>query len=80
MKTSLFALLTAAFLGLATYASGHTFDAADLTALLFTTGLVAWTLQQYAWQPRPLNLTRPIHLPRQRAPRPADADVAQLAA
>lgn len=63
MKTALTSVLTATLLGFASLASGRHFDAADFTAILFTTGLVAWTIEQYSRQPRRLTLARPIHLP-----------------
>jgi len=63
MKTALSSILTATLLGLAFRASGRAFDAADFTAILFTTGLVAWTIAQYSREPRQLTVLRPIHLP-----------------
>lgn len=65
MKTSLISLtsvLTATLLGFASTASGRPFDAADFMAILFTTGLVAWTVSQYSREPRPLLAARPIRL------------------
>lgn len=62
MKTSLISLLTATLLGFASLASGRPFDAADFTAILFATGLVAWTIEQYSRVPRSLTLNRPIRL------------------
>ena len=63
MKTALTSLLTALLLGVAAFASGRPFDAADLTAIAFATGLVAWTIDQYSREPRMLTLGRPVHLP-----------------
>ncbi len=63
MKTTLISVLTATFLGIASLASGRPFDAADFTAILFTTGLVAWTIEQYSREPRHLPLNRPIRFP-----------------
>lgn len=63
MKTALASVLTATLLGFASLASGRPFDAADFTAILFTTGLVAWTIEQYSRQPRVLTVARPIRLP-----------------
>lgn len=63
MKTTLISLLSAALLGLASFASNHAFDAAGLTAACFATGLAAWTVVQYSRQPRLLTLDRPMHLP-----------------
>ena len=63
MKTTLISLLTATLLGVASLASGPHFDAADFTAILFTTGLVAWTIDQYSREPRVLNVIRPIRFP-----------------
>lgn len=63
MKTALISVLTATLLGLASVASGRPFDAADFTAIVFATGLVAWTVDQYSRQVRPLTVNRPIRLP-----------------
>jgi hypothetical protein len=63
MKISLISVLTATLLGFASIASGRQFDAADFTAIIFTLGLVAWTVDQYSRVPRPLLLARPIRLP-----------------
>ena len=63
MKTALISVLTATLLGFASLASGRPFDAADFTAIVFTTGLVAWTVAQYSREPRPLTRVRPIRLP-----------------
>ncbi len=63
MKTALISVLTATLLGFASLASGRHFDAADFTAILFATGLVAWTVGQYNRAPRALSLARPIRLP-----------------
>ncbi len=63
MKTTLVSLLTATLLGFASFASGRHFDAADFTAILFATGLVAWTIEQYGRQRRILTLNRPIRFP-----------------
>ncbi len=63
MKTALISLLTATLLGFASYASGRSFDAADFTAIVFATGLAAWTVNQYGREFRPLTLAKPIRLP-----------------
>ena len=63
MKTALISVLTATLLGFASLASGRPFDAADFTAILFSTGLVAWTVTQYSRALRPLHVARPIRLP-----------------
>lgn len=63
MKTALISVLTATLLGFASLASGRPFDAADFTAILFSTGLVAWTVSQYSRGLRPLSIARPIRLP-----------------
>ncbi len=63
MKITLLSVLTASLLGLASIASGRHFDVADFTAILFTTGLVAWTIEQYTREPRVLNSSRPIRFP-----------------
>lgn len=62
MKTTLISVLTATLLGIASLASGRHF-AADFTAIVFATGLLAWTIEQYSRKPRVLSLVRPIHLP-----------------
>lgn len=63
MKTALISVLTATLLGFASLASGRPFDAADFTAIIFTVGLVAWTVDQYSREPRPLLRDRPIRVP-----------------
>lgn len=63
MKISLLSVLTATLLGIASIASGRHFDVTDFTAILFTTGLVAWTIEQYTREPRVLNSSRPIRFP-----------------
>lgn len=78
MKTALISLLTASLLGLASLASGRHFDAADFTAILFATGLVAWTIDQYSREPRELN--RPIRFPVNLGGRPAKATSGRLVA
>jgi hypothetical protein len=62
MKTTLSSFLTATVLGFASLASGRPFDAADFTAILFATGLVAWTIEQYSRVPRSLTMNRPVRL------------------
>ncbi len=80
MKTSLISVLTATLLGLASVASGRPFDAADFTAILFTIGLVAWTVNQYSRESRPLLVVRPIRLPAPIKAHRSAAPVQQLAA
>ena len=63
MKTTLISLSTATLTGLASYATGHAFGAAEFTAVLFATGLVAWTIEQYSRQPLVLTAVRPLRLP-----------------
>jgi len=64
MKTILISLLTAVLLGLAAFASGRLFDAADFIAIVFAAGLVAWTFSQYrSTPPRHPDKILPIHLP-----------------
>jgi hypothetical protein len=72
MKTALISVLTATLLGFASLASGRPFDAADFTAIIFTIGLVAWTVTQYSREPRRLLVARPIRVP---APIPARVSV-----
>ena len=63
MKTALISALTATLLGFASLASGRQFDAADFTAIMFTTGLVAWTIGQYSRTPRALTVARTFRFP-----------------
>lgn len=63
MKTALISVLTATLLGIASLASGRHFDAADFTAIMFATGLVAWTIDQYSRVPRALTLARTFQFP-----------------
>lgn len=56
MKTALHTLIAASLLGLAFLASGRLVDAADLAVLLFSAGLVTWTISQYRRVPRALTL------------------------
>ena len=63
MKTTLLSVLTAILLGFAAQAGGRSFDAASLVSIVFTTGLVAWTIAQYSRQPRVLIANRPIRFP-----------------
>jgi hypothetical protein len=72
MKTALISVLTATLLGFAALASGRPFDAADFTAIIFTVGLVAWTVNQYSREPRRLLVARPIRVT---APIPARMNV-----
>jgi hypothetical protein len=80
MKTALVSVLTATLLGVASLASGRQFDAADFTAILFTTGLVAWTLVQYSRPPRVLTRVTPFRLPVPTQPRRPEMDETRLAA
>jgi hypothetical protein len=80
MKTALISVLTATLLGFASLASGRHFDAADFTAIVFTTGLVAWTLDQYSRAPRPLVKARTLRLPMPRVTAAAKAPAVRLAA
>lgn len=63
MKTALISFLTASLLGVASFATGHSFTAADFVIVLFTTGLVAWTVEQYSREARPLLTERPLRFP-----------------
>ncbi|HWA26700.1 MAG TPA: hypothetical protein VG734_13665 [Lacunisphaera sp.] len=80
MKTALSSILTAALLGSASLASGRPFDAADFMAILFTTGLVGWTVSQYTRSSRPLLAAPPIRMPAPIRPRVAVPQVHRLAA
>ena len=72
MKTALISVLTATLLGFASLASGRPFDAADFIALVFATGLVAWTVEQYSREPRVVALARPIPFPVRAGRSPVD--------
>jgi hypothetical protein len=80
MKTALLSVLTATLLGFASLASGRPFDAADFTAIVFSTGLVAWTIEQYARPARCLSFARPIRLPAGLATAPAKLGDRRMAA
>ncbi len=80
MKTALISVLTATLLGFASLASGRHFDAAGFTAIMFTTGLVAWTIGQYSRAPRALSLARPIRIPLQASSPATKAPAIRLAA
>ncbi|MFI5357487.1 MAG: hypothetical protein ACHQ4G_09145 [Opitutales bacterium] len=80
MKTALISLLAATLLGFAYFASGRAVTAADFIALAFATGLVAWTVDQYAGEPRSLTLARPIRLPAISVVRHPGKQVGRLAA
>lgn len=82
MKTALHTLLAATLLGFAFLASGRFLDAADFAVLLFSAGIVAWTIGQYSRTPRVINLdfNRPVRLPVGSAVRPASRGAARLAA
>ena len=80
MKTALISVLTATLLGTASLASGRHFDAADFTAFVFATGLVAWTIDQYSRTPRALNRARLFRLPVATAARSTESTAVRLAA
>ena len=80
MKTALISVLTATLLGFASLVSGRPFDAADFTAIVFATGLVAWTVSQYSREVRPLLRARPIQLPVPLKARPVAISGHRLAA
>ena len=80
MKTALISVLTATILGFASLASGRPFDAADFTAIMFTSGLVAWTIDQYSRAPRALMMARTIRLPVHVNVRPAKVSTTRVAA
>ncbi|MEJ1974057.1 MAG: hypothetical protein WDM96_16860 [Lacunisphaera sp.] len=80
MKTALISLFTASLLAVAFVLSGRPFDAANFTALLFSTGLVAWTVSQYSRASRPLLVARPIRLPVPANSRALTAPASRLAA
>ena len=80
MKTILTSALTATLLGFASRFSGRSFDVIDFTAILFTAGLVAWTIEQYSREPRMLTVGRPIRFPVNLAPNRATNSAPRLAA
>ena len=80
MKTALISVLTATLLGFASLVSGRHIDAADFTAIMFTTGLVAWTIEQYSRTPRALTVARTFHFPARVNVSPAKAAAIRLAA
>lgn len=63
MKTALVSTVAAILLGFATLANGRHFNATDMVSIIFVTGLVAWTLEEYTRTPHALTLARPIRLP-----------------
>ena len=79
MKTALISLLAATLLGIATFASGRPFDAADFVSIAFAAGLAGWTFAQYDRTPR-LLAARPIRLPLPGALRPSAKHIVRLAA
>jgi hypothetical protein len=80
MKTALISVLTATLLGFASLASGRPFDAADFTAIIFTLGLVAWTVDQYTRVPRALMRTQPIRIPSRLQSRATASRIQRVAA
>ncbi|HYC70485.1 MAG TPA: hypothetical protein VEB66_04710 [Opitutaceae bacterium] len=64
MKTALHTSIAATALGVAFLASGRLIDAADVTVLFFSAGIVAWTVAQYRTAPRAIDLDfkRPVRL------------------
>ncbi|HEY4300274.1 MAG TPA: hypothetical protein VGM73_05340 [Candidatus Didemnitutus sp.] len=80
MKTALISIFTATLLGVLAFASGRSFSAADFLTILFSVGLVAWTVDQYSREPRILNLERPIRLPVSPRTVRVEAEVERLAA
>jgi len=80
MKTALISLFSASLLAVAFALTGRSFDAANLTALLFSTGLVAWTVSQYSRVSRPLLVNRPIRLPLPLRSRSMGSPASRLAA
>ena len=65
MKTIVISLFTATLLGLASQFSSHSVNAAEFTSILFASGLLAWTVNQYSNRPTVLtaNSAQIIHLP-----------------
>jgi len=80
MKTALTSLLAATLLGIASQVSGRAFDAADFIAILFATGLVAWTIEQYSRTPRGLSLNQRVRFPVNLGGRHAQVASSRLAA
>lgn len=48
MKTTIYTLLTATILGIASLISNQPINAADLLAIAFAAGLVAWAASEYS--------------------------------
>lgn len=82
MKTALHTSIAATLLGFAFLASGRLIDAADFAVLLFSVGIVAWTIAQYRSVPRMINLNfnRPVRLPVASVVQPASRVTARAAA
>lgn len=80
MKTALLSVLTATLLGFTSFAGGRHFDAADFTAIMFTTGLVAWTIEQYSRTPRALTVARTFPFPARVKVGPVKTPAIRLAA
>lgn len=80
MKTALLSVLTATLLGFALFTGGRHFDAANFTAVLFTTGLVAWTIDQYSRTPRQQSADQSLRFPTRAQVRSAKASAIRLAA
>lgn len=80
MKTAFISVLAATLLGFASLASGRAFDVANFAAIMFTTGLVAWTIDQYNRAPRQLTAPRSIRFPVRAPARSAKTPVIRLAA
>lgn len=82
MKTALHTSIAATLLGIAFLASGRLIDAADIAVLLFSIGIVAWTIAQYRSGPRVINLNfnRPVRLPVASVVQPAPRATARAAA
>lgn len=47
MKTTMISLVSATLFALTAHAGGHSLEATDLLAVVFASGLVAWTSAQY---------------------------------
>ena len=54
MKTTISFLFAATLLGFASFINNHSIDAADLLAITFAAGLVAWTVSEYSRELPPL--------------------------
>ncbi|HEY4248338.1 MAG TPA: hypothetical protein VGM64_15930 [Lacunisphaera sp.] len=82
MKIVFISFSTATLLGLAFFLGGFSFDVSLFISSCFVASLLAWTISQYRRKPRPVAMTRPVHLPARlhRYDAQASAELTRLAA